>query len=87
MIGPIEQHKLKGKMPAGGQFAQSTIDALSAHLCVLDESGTILATNAAWVRFAEANPPAAQRAGVGDNYLQVCDAATGPDADIAALFS
>jgi PAS domain S-box-containing protein len=70
-----------------GRFAQSTIDALSAHLCVLDETGVILATNGAWTRFAEANPPAARRAGIGDNYLQVCDSATGPDAAVAASFA
>ncbi len=37
------------------QFAQSTIDALSAHLCVLDETGRILAVNQAWRDFASAN--------------------------------
>lgn len=70
-----------------GRFAQSTIDALSAHLCVLDETGTILATNAAWRRFAEANPPMARRAQVGTNYLHVCDAANGPEAADASYFA
>jgi PAS domain S-box-containing protein len=69
------------------RFAQSTIDALSAHVCVLDENGAILATNMAWRRFAEANSPLAQRERTGDNYLQVCDAVIGPEAADAAAFA
>lgn len=33
------------------QFLQSTLDALSSYILVLDESGTILDINAAWQRF------------------------------------
>jgi PAS domain S-box-containing protein len=69
-----------------GRFAQATIDALSAQLCVLDESGTILTTNEAWRRFTETNPPVAQRADTGDNYLEICDAARGREAVEAAMF-
>jgi PAS domain S-box-containing protein len=69
------------------RFAQSTIDALAGHLCVLDETGTILATNEAWRRFAVANPPLAQQAQAGDNYLLVCDAATGLDEADADAFA
>lgn len=69
------------------RFAQSTIDALSAHLCVLDEKGTILATNEAWRRFAEANPSSHQSADTGKNYLQICDVASGAEAADAAAFA
>jgi PAS domain S-box-containing protein len=68
-------------------FAQSTIDGLSTHLCVLDGNGTILATNKAWRKFAETNPPAPHRADKGDNYLQVCDEVTGNEAADAAAFA
>ena len=67
-----------------GDLALATIDALSAHICVLDESGDILATNAAWRQFAETNPSAVGAADGTGNYLDVCDAATGPEADQAA---
>ncbi len=70
-----------------GRLAQGAIDALSAQLCVLDEGGTILATNKAWRRFAEANPPVAQRSDTGDNYLVVCDGAQGAERAEAAAFA
>ena len=69
------------------RFARATIDALSAHICVLDENGIILAVNQAWRVFAEANPPITQNVLEGANYLAVCDAASGEDADIAHAFA
>jgi hypothetical protein len=69
------------------RFSRSTIDALSAHLCVLDGKGTILATNQAWRSFAAANPPEARRTDIGANYLEVCDSVTGVDAREAAEFA
>jgi PAS domain S-box-containing protein len=60
-------------------FSQGTLDSLSAHLCVLDESGRILTVNRAWREFAERNPPATAGVGVDANYLDVCAAATGDD--------
>ena len=69
------------------RFATSTIDALSSHLCVLDEQGNILATNSAWRRFAAANLPTPTNVSVGANYLQVCDAVEGADRADAAAFA
>jgi len=81
------------------QFAQSTIDALSSHICVLDQNGTIIAVNKAWRNFAEANGPSHRsEAGTlvgtysdsvceGVNYLAVCDGATGPEAQEAGAFA
>lgn len=69
------------------RLAQATIDALSAHICVLDETGTILATNAAWRRFAETNPPTRDTVQVGANYLSVCEAAHGLSAEGAVAFA
>jgi PAS domain S-box-containing protein len=65
------------------KFAQSTIDALSSHVCVLDETGTIIAVNRAWKNFAVANrkPDSGdgdpEGVGEGANYLAVCDRAAG----------
>jgi PAS domain S-box-containing protein len=69
------------------QFAQATIDALSASICVLDEAGTILAVNHAWRAFAEANPPVRQNVFEGANYLAVTDGAGGPDTADASAFA
>ncbi|MGB0127705.1 MAG: PAS domain S-box protein [Rhodocyclaceae bacterium] len=59
------------------RFNQGILDALDAHICVLDERGIILAVNRAWRDFADANGYGHCRAGVGENCLAVCDAATG----------
>jgi len=72
------------------EFAQATIDALSSHICVLDEAGTIIAVNQAWRKFGTDNPGAdSDRSrpdclGEGVNYLAVCDRAAGPDSAEAA---
>jgi len=78
--------------------ALSTIDALSTTLCVLDDTGAILAVNRPWREFAEANRktngdgrlPRFQAHGQFNeqaNYLEVCDAAVGPEAAGAARFA
>jgi PAS domain S-box-containing protein len=59
------------------RFLRSTLDALSAHIAILDEHGTIIAVNAAWKHFASENHFMGSECGVGKNYLQVCDAAAG----------
>jgi len=74
------------------EFSQSTIDALSSHICVLDETGKIIAVNRAWKSFAEANRAGVSgegRDGLGEgvNYLDVCDRAAGPNANEAAEFA
>ncbi len=64
-----------------GLFAQSIIDALTSNICVLDISGRILAVNAAWRLFYEANSGAAPdyNYGIGSNYLSVCESAQASD--------
>ena len=59
---------------------RSTLDALSAHIAVLDSGGTIVAVNEAWKSFAGAADLSAS--GVGMNYLSVCErsAKSSPDA-------
>jgi diguanylate cyclase (GGDEF)-like protein/PAS domain S-box-containing protein len=80
------------------EIAQSTIDALSSTICVLNETGTILAVNRAWKRFARANrrgPDHGIRvvsredegSGEGANYLEVCDRVVGQEAAEAAEFA
>ena len=61
----------------------STLDALSAHIVLLDHSGRILAVNAAWRDFAAANQLEMANDGVGVNYLEICQNASGDDAELA----
>ena len=53
---------------------RSTLDSLSAHIAVLDASGTIVAVNNAWRSFARESGYAGTNDGVGSNYLSVCEA-------------
>ena len=80
------------------EFAQSTLDALTSHICVLDETGVIIAVNRAWNDFAAANcgpvgdgdqTALSQRGGygIGVSYLEVCDRTDGKDAQMAAEFA
>ncbi|NNJ09288.1 EAL domain-containing protein [Chloroflexales bacterium ZM16-3] len=66
------------------QFLRSTLDALSAHIAILDGAGTIMAVNHAWQAFARSAGHNPYSSGVGYNYLSVCDAVSeGEDALIA----
>ena len=58
----------------------STLDALSAHIAILDADGVILATNRAWREFRVANSMV-NAVDVGFNYLAVCDKANGAFAE------
>lgn len=75
------------KLREDQQFAQATIDALPSHICVLDENGTIIATNRAWRNFADANGATGPQHYLGVNYLEVCDAAQGTDSEGASEFA
>jgi diguanylate cyclase (GGDEF)-like protein len=65
------------------QFLRSTLDALSAHIAILDGCGMLVAVNRAWQEFARDAGYDPYRSGVGHNYLTVCDAVDGDDAPIA----
>src|ERR671912_396424 len=66
---------------------QRTLDSLSAHIAIIDETGTIVAVNEAWRDFARANGLAAQNYAEGANYLRACDSAVGAHSDEAAPFA
>lgn len=87
----LENHRLKlarqqaeQELEESRQFLQSTLNTLTAHIAILDETGVILAVNAPWRQFARANNLGLPDDGVGCNYLEVCNNATGPDAREAA---
>ncbi|MFA7403570.1 MAG: PAS domain-containing protein [Pelobacteraceae bacterium] len=58
-------------------FLKATMDALSAHIVILDEAGMIVFANRAWKDFVK-------DAGEGGNYLEICEAACGQDSERAA---
>ena len=66
---------------------QRTLDSLSAHIAIIDETGAIVAVNKAWRDFARANGVAAQDYAEGANYLRACDSAAGAYSEEAAPFA
>jgi signal transduction histidine kinase len=62
----------------------AVLDALPAHIALLDERGVIVSVNAAWKRYACGNGMVSPGFGVGRDYPALCDAAIDPDAARAA---
>ncbi|RDI57176.1 PAS domain-containing sensor histidine kinase [Microvirga subterranea] len=54
------------------EFLQASLDALVAHIAILDDQGTILAVNEAWHRFGRDDGSGGSSHSVGTNYLDVC---------------
>jgi two-component system CheB/CheR fusion protein len=61
---------------------QTIVDAMSAHVAVLDHNGVITLTNRAWNAFSEQNSACSPaNTAVGSHYLRICEEATGPVAE------
>src|SRR5689334_11621089 len=73
--------------PEAETSSRTVLDSLTAHLAVLDLSGTIVAVNRAWRNFAAANAPDGAHVSEGANYLRVCDEAEGEAAEAARAFA
>lgn len=61
------------------------LDALSAHIAILDKNGVILKTNQAWRKFATANRLKLPADTSPINYLSVCDLAKGESSEEAKV--
>jgi DNA-binding CsgD family transcriptional regulator len=57
--------------------AGAILDAIPAHLAMIDDQGVITSVNLAWRLFACANKLGCPHAAVGQNYLVVCDRVLG----------
>jgi PAS domain S-box-containing protein len=83
----IERNSAEEDLRNSELMARSTIDSLSAHIAILDESGTIVGVNEAWRRSGRTNSSVMQGLAEGTDYLSACDSATGPGAEDAAAFA
>src|SRR5215217_3873693 len=63
------------------------LDELPEHAAVVERSGTIVAVNGAWKRFAKDNGAELGKVSEGANYLGVCDGATGEHSEHARYFA
>jgi PAS domain S-box-containing protein len=80
-----ERRRSEQKLDEALRFYQSSIDALTGHIAVLDENGVILEVNHAWRDFAEMNQFAGFNCAVGMNYLEVCETSSGECADDGSI--
>jgi two-component system NtrC family sensor kinase len=72
-----------------GQSGERTpsFDELPEHVAIVDSSGTIIAVNEAWKRFARNNGGEPSKVSEGANYLGVCERATGEQSEYAQTFA
>ncbi|MFP5212369.1 MAG: EAL domain-containing protein [Acidobacteriota bacterium] len=72
-----ERIKAEEAVRRSERFLQSSLNALAAHIAILDEHGTVIAVNEAWKRYGEKNGYAEDCLGIGRNYIRICEEATG----------
>jgi PAS domain S-box-containing protein len=78
------QEQLRESEAAQRGFAlmqASILNALPAHIALIDHEGVILSINDGWRGFAESNGLQSSTCGVGKNYLEICERARGDCAD------
>lgn len=86
LLHGMDDEKALDAMQALGQaneFLQGVLDALSTHIAVLNDEGVVVAVNRAWSEFATQNQLPEDAAGVGVNYLAVCDTSSGKNSEQA----
>lgn len=82
-----ERKRAETALHESKQFLRFTLDGLSSHIVVINESGEIVLTNKAYRDFAECNQIEPSTVSEGCNYLAVCDAAQGEDSEEAGFFA
>ncbi|MDY7573250.1 EAL domain-containing protein [Actimicrobium sp. CCI2.3] len=88
LIEDISQRKkMEQALRESERFGKATLDALSEHICVVDETGQLLAVNTAWRSYAEKNAGPTPIDWTGYNYLSVCDAAAMNGVEDAGLLA
>lgn len=68
----IERQEGQKNLRKSAQFLQNTVDALSAHIAIIDETGKILSVNKAWRLFARENGGPQATSCEGANYFDAC---------------
>ncbi|HJW42931.1 MAG TPA: PAS domain S-box protein [Geothrix sp.] len=64
--------EVEGRLRTSERLFSATLDTLSAAIAILDESGRILAVNAAWMDFRNGRNPLVHGLKPGEDYGSVC---------------
>ena len=65
-------HQRESEARQAAQMVTAVLDALPAHIAIIDAAGQITSVNAQWRYFGQANEFAAGAFGVGQSYLEIC---------------
>jgi hypothetical protein len=84
--GDEDYRRLVSRLRAGAQRA-AFLDELPEHAALVERSGTIVAVNKAWRRFARDNGAELGKVSEGANYLGVCDGSRGEQSEDARSFA
>jgi signal transduction histidine kinase/DNA-binding response OmpR family regulator len=76
----VQRQGVEDKMRESERFLRSTLDALSAHIAIIDASGRVLAVNKAWKAFTKASGSHALRCCENANCLDACREAQNQEA-------
>ncbi len=74
------QEKLRQSLSAQRSFAEmhlSVLNALPAHIALIDHTGKIISVNDGWRAYAEQGGLGDESGGVGQNYLEICERSEG----------
>ena len=78
-----ELRESRDELGAAHETLQLLINSLPAHIAVLDAEGNVIDVNERWRHYGEQGDNPDPSFGVGLNYIEVCEAATGECADDA----
>ena len=84
--GCEDYRRLASRLRAGAQRA-AFLEELPEHAALVERSGTIVAVNKAWKRFAKDNGADPGKVSEGANYLGVCDGSRGEQSEDARSFA
>ena len=80
MVGSVRNAARENSDAVMNAVLTATVDALADHVALLAPDGRLVGVNRAWADFATANGCTDGGNGLGTNYCDVCDAATGEGA-------
>ena len=83
-MGTRKNNANVGSLEINDELARTVLNSLSAHIAIIDEKGVILETNTAWREYSIRSGMPETHEDKGVNYIEVCDATKGSEADDAS---
>lgn len=80
IVDLTERLRTQRRLATSEAALRSILDSVPAHVALVDATGRIVRTNAAWKRFAQSNGGLGALCGEGANYFDVCRQVTGTTA-------